>query len=305
MIMARITTPQEFLDLLKEFPTLYSLILKGKTEEELLNEYAHVNEDADDLRRKYAQLEKRTKMLQEGSPAFVTLEALRQLGKKLQQAGTPTEAYEIAVQVGDLAHEIEPLIQDTCLMCGNPATWVRETQFAGNHPFCDVHAGEEEDFAQEVPGQFSWHRIIEGFHLSTILEKLPKNVPQAAKDVLKTHLPAFIEQLKSIDGPRVAILLYHDDGLIRPFFDIVIVWNTSLDFESEEQTRLMDILDQIHGNFALAIGAVWDSCFEITDPAHIITGKVLKDNRDIILDSIPLYPPVTDDDDFAISELEE
>jgi len=34
----------------------------------------------------------------------------------------------------------------TCLDCEEPAVWIRHTQFAGSHPFCDKHAKEEEDF---------------------------------------------------------------------------------------------------------------------------------------------------------------
>lgn len=30
--------------------------------------------------------------------------------------------------------------------CTELATWMRYTQFSGNHPFCDKHARSEEDF---------------------------------------------------------------------------------------------------------------------------------------------------------------
>lgn len=33
-----------------------------------------------------------------------------------------------------------------CLECGEPAVWVRATQFAGDHPYCEKHAKEEKDF---------------------------------------------------------------------------------------------------------------------------------------------------------------
>lgn len=35
-----------------------------------------------------------------------------------------------------------------CDCCDEKATWVRCTQFAGNHFFCDLHALQEEDFGQ-------------------------------------------------------------------------------------------------------------------------------------------------------------
>lgn len=36
-----------------------------------------------------------------------------------------------------------------CMMCDAPAKWIRSTQFAGNHPFCDEHARMESDFGDD------------------------------------------------------------------------------------------------------------------------------------------------------------
>jgi len=33
-----------------------------------------------------------------------------------------------------------------CAVCEQSATWIRYTQFAGNHPFCEKHAMLESDF---------------------------------------------------------------------------------------------------------------------------------------------------------------
>ena len=41
-----------------------------------------------------------------------------------------------------------------CYWCDEPATWMRYTQFAGNHPFCDKHAELETDF-----NDGDWDRI--------------------------------------------------------------------------------------------------------------------------------------------------
>ena len=41
-----------------------------------------------------------------------------------------------------------------CYWCDKPATWMRYTQFAGNHPFCDKHAELESDF-----NDGDWERI--------------------------------------------------------------------------------------------------------------------------------------------------
>ena len=43
-----------------------------------------------------------------------------------------------------------------CGDCAAQATWVRRTQFAGNHHFCDTHAKAEADFGKEDPSSFFW-----------------------------------------------------------------------------------------------------------------------------------------------------
>jgi hypothetical protein len=43
-----------------------------------------------------------------------------------------------------------------CIECGEPAVWVRMTQFSGDHPFCELHAHAEEDFGKEDPSYFTW-----------------------------------------------------------------------------------------------------------------------------------------------------
>ena len=43
-----------------------------------------------------------------------------------------------------------------CYWCDKPATWMRYTQFAGNHPFCDKHAELETDFGSD---DVDWEKI--------------------------------------------------------------------------------------------------------------------------------------------------
>jgi hypothetical protein len=52
------------------------------------------------------------------------------------------------------------MAKEKCLECGADAVWVRVTQFAGEHPYCDKHAREEEDFEQDDSYAF-WTRIVE------------------------------------------------------------------------------------------------------------------------------------------------
>jgi hypothetical protein len=44
------------------------------------------------------------------------------------------------------------------MICEQPASWVRSTQFAGDHPYCDEHALMEEDFGQEDSSTF-WKEV--------------------------------------------------------------------------------------------------------------------------------------------------
>ena len=37
---------------------------------------------------------------------------------------------------------------EKCIECNEPAVWVRSTQFAGDHPYCEKHAKEQKDFGQ-------------------------------------------------------------------------------------------------------------------------------------------------------------
>jgi hypothetical protein len=35
------------------------------------------------------------------------------------------------------------IVNIQCVLCEQPATWMRYTQFAGDHPFCEKHAYDE------------------------------------------------------------------------------------------------------------------------------------------------------------------
>lgn len=48
--------------------------------------------------------------------------------------------------------------EDTCLLCDTPAVWIRHTQFAGSHPFCDKHANLEKDFKDENSDNY-WENL--------------------------------------------------------------------------------------------------------------------------------------------------
>jgi hypothetical protein len=44
--------------------------------------------------------------------------------------------------------------------CDNNATWVRVTQFAGSHPYCDEHAKMEADFGEDDTSYFFWKDLL-------------------------------------------------------------------------------------------------------------------------------------------------
>jgi hypothetical protein len=48
--------------------------------------------------------------------------------------------------------------EQKCLMCDKPADWVRATQFAGNHPFCDKHARQERGFGLSDSYEY-WYEV--------------------------------------------------------------------------------------------------------------------------------------------------
>jgi hypothetical protein len=47
-----------------------------------------------------------------------------------------------------------------CAMCEEPATWIRHTQFAGSHPFCEEHAKLEADF-YDSDSYLDWEELTD------------------------------------------------------------------------------------------------------------------------------------------------
>ena len=46
-----------------------------------------------------------------------------------------------------------------CEICGKKPSWVRRTQFAGNHYFCATHAEEESDFGDNSSNNMFWQNL--------------------------------------------------------------------------------------------------------------------------------------------------
>lgn len=47
---------------------------------------------------------------------------------------------------------------EICSECGAKADWIRSTQFAGEHPYCERHARMESDF-NESDSYTYWYRV--------------------------------------------------------------------------------------------------------------------------------------------------
>lgn len=47
----------------------------------------------------------------------------------------------------------------TCMECSEPAVWVRSTQFAGDHPYCERHAEKQSDFEDEPDSYSYWYKV--------------------------------------------------------------------------------------------------------------------------------------------------
>lgn len=46
-----------------------------------------------------------------------------------------------------------------CCECDQPATWMRSTQFAGEHPYCEHHAKLESDFDDPPDSYAYWYEL--------------------------------------------------------------------------------------------------------------------------------------------------
>ena len=50
-------------------------------------------------------------------------------------------------------------IIEKCIECNEPAVWVRSTQFAGDHPYCERHAEQQKDFNDEPDSYSYWYKL--------------------------------------------------------------------------------------------------------------------------------------------------
>ena len=48
---------------------------------------------------------------------------------------------------------------EKCIECSEPATWIRSTQFAGDHPYCEHHAMQQSDWEDEPDSYSYWYKV--------------------------------------------------------------------------------------------------------------------------------------------------
>lgn len=86
--------------------------------------------------------------------------------------------------------------KQTCLMCDKPAEWIRGTQFAGDHPFCDTHAKQEKGFGNADSYEY-WYNILEQKAIETVM-KLYKVSRETALDLYQDEIAAAQDLFKII-----------------------------------------------------------------------------------------------------------
>ncbi len=98
-----------------------------------------------------------------------------------------------------------------CIICGSKASWVRSTQFSGDHPFCQEHAELEDDY-EKSDSYVSWSEINEQPMISLAQRRVELvNLPVTIKAIEDLELlikyyskdlpgPAYC-QFDHVDGP--------------------------------------------------------------------------------------------------------
>jgi hypothetical protein len=95
-----------------------------------------------------------------------------------------------------------------CDRCNEKAQWVRVTQFAGDHHFCDLHALLEEDFGKDDSYAF-WAEM-----------KWPPVVPESklyVVDVVSTFRMRYVVEAKQEDHAWDEVVVRESDTEFKEF----------------------------------------------------------------------------------------
>src|SRR4051812_49018152 len=94
---------------------------------------------------------------------------------------------------------MDPVPLMKCFECALPATWVRRTQFSGNHYFCDHHSIVEKFRHGEGNETFVWKRYTEEA-LVVKDEKVEAETPRVAEDPAEKKRRHRARELAHYDG---------------------------------------------------------------------------------------------------------
>jgi hypothetical protein len=86
--------------------------------------------------------------------------------------------------------------EQKCIICDKPAEWIRGTQFAGDHPFCDEHAKQEKGFGTDDSYEY-WYNILEQKAINTVMH-FYKISRETALDLYKDEITAAQDLFKII-----------------------------------------------------------------------------------------------------------
>jgi len=101
-------------------------------------------------------------------------------------------------------------VNDMCINCTDEAVWIRSTQFAGDHPFCDKHAKEEENFGVDDSYQY-WYRLED--------EVREKEVFDPANAVIDDMGIVHVDTSSKVEAHEVNDKLDAIKRKIEPFLD--------------------------------------------------------------------------------------
>jgi protein subunit release factor A len=111
-----------------------------------------------------------------------------------------------------------------CDCCDEKASWVRCTQFAGNHYFCDLHALQEEDFGQSDSYSFwSEHNYVEKNMKSDDVERMIDSAEKVLTkklyvvDVVSTFRMRYVVEARSEEHALDEVTMEEHDPEFKEF----------------------------------------------------------------------------------------
>ena len=90
----------------------------------------------------------------------------------------------------------------TCILCDKPAAWIRHTQFAGSHEFCDDHARAEDDFLVEDSTK-DWEYVGGDAAVKAVVDEIATSRVGYYSEAERRRIIAAIIRAETATGPDV------------------------------------------------------------------------------------------------------